>query len=695
MKDYLFVILLSFGLTTITQAQESDITTQNTNSNDRYEIGVNIKIVDGNALDALQLIPAVDVDADGIVSYRGSEGVQVFINNRPASQSGEYGPILEQILIQDIKYIDIISNPSARYDADGTAGIINIATNTNNLKNTSANVMLGYGSGEKYDGGIGFQKQEGKLSINSSYTFKEENRYTSMDANLQNFGEDEPFKNTDQGYYGDNNFKKHNFQLGGQYDFNEHNNLSVSTNIVKIDWLRDGDLWTEVTEEGNMPHRSIQTNTVDGSKLKGEVRMDYLHTTDREGEELAISTAYAAGDVGIFKELGVLEQNYKDATFSNFSFQTDYARPIGNLTFETGVKQTVRTKTEGFNVLNYDENSDDFLPNEARNNIFHYNEYVSAGYVMISGAHRKFSYQAGVRAEQTFIRTNLASDPTDIYENDYFKLYPSINLKQGLSEYDNVFFTYTKKVERPSMRMINPFEDHSNPSYINKGNPELDASFINSFELGYNLNKEKVSFKGSLYYRLYQDPARWYTTEGDDGVMVNSVENMDKGSDAGVEFIVDTELKKWWNVNANVNVFYNMIDGRSIDPNVYQTSLNWRTTVTSNMRLWKGSQFMIAGTYLSPQKNPQGDVAGRYFINASISQSVLKGKGSLVLVLDDMLNTQEYIMTRDQPTFSEDKTYGWESRVVRLTFRYRIGNASSSKKKASSVSEDATDSIFN
>ncbi|WP_044201801.1 outer membrane beta-barrel family protein [Flammeovirga sp. OC4] len=695
MKDYLFVLLIVFGLSTNSHAQDNEVNTTTNSSNDRYEIGVNIKIVDGNALDALKLIPAVDVNADGIVSYRGNEGVQIFINNRPASQSGEYGPILEQILIQDIKYIDIISNPSARYDADGTSGIINIATSSNNLKNTSANVMLGFGSREKYDAGIGLQKQEGKLSLNTSYTFKEENRYTSMDANLQNFGENEPFKNTDQGYYGDNNFKKHNIQLGAQYDFNEHNNLSISTNIVKIDWLRDGDLWTEVTEEGSMPHRSEQNNVNEGNKVKGEVRLDYLHTTDREGEELAFSTAYAAGDVGIFKELGTMEQNYKDATFSNFSFQTDYTRPIGNLNLETGMKQTIRTKTEGFNVMNYDENSDDFIPDESRNNIFNYNEYVTAAYVMVSGTHNKFTYQVGARAEQTFIRTNLESNPSDIFENDYFKLYPSLNLKQGLSEYDNLFFTYTKKVERPSMRMINPFEDYSNPSYINKGNPELDASFIDSFELGYNLNKEKINFKGSLYYKLYQDPARWYTTEGENGAMVNSVENMDKASDAGVEFIVDAEIKKWWNLNANVNLFYNMIDGRSIDPNVYQTSFNWRTTVTSNMQLWKGSQLMISGTYLSPQKNPQGDVYSRYFINASLSQSVLKGQGSLVLVWDDMLDTQEYIMSRDQPTFSEYKTYGWESKVVRLTFRYRIGNSASSKKKQSNGLGSTTDAIFN
>lgn len=694
-KHFLFIILFSTNL--FAQSKErKEKQNQNTSPNDRYEIGTNIKIIDGNALDALKLIPAVDVDADGIVSYRGDQNVQIFLNNRPASQSGEYGPILEQILVQDINYIEIISNPSARYDADGTAGIINISTSSSNVKNTSANVMLGVGSDDKYDGGIGFQKQEGKLSLNTSYTFKEENRYTSMDANLQNFGEDEPFKNTDQGYYGNNNFMKHNFQVGAQYDFNEHNSLNISTNVIKVDWLRTGELWTEVKEEGSMPHRSSQENSIDGNKLQGEARLDYVHTTDREGEELAISTAYAGGDVGVFKEYGTYEQNTKDASFSNFSFQTDYTRSLSNqLKLETGVKQTIRSKSEGLSVMDFDENSGGFIPNEARNNIFNYNEYVTAAYVMISGSQNKFSYQAGVRAEQTFIRSYLESTPSDVYENDYFKIYPSVSLKQGISEDDNVFFTYTKKVQRPNMRMINPFVDYSNPSYIKQGNPELDASFIDAFEIGYSLNKEKVNFKGSFYYKLYQDPARWYTSENEDGVMVNSVQNMDKASDAGVELIVDTEVTKWWNVNANINVFYSMIDGRNIDPNVYQTSYNWRTTVTSNMKLWKGSQLLLSGTYLSPQKNPQGDVAGRHFINASLSQSVLKGQGSLVLVFDDIMDSQQYEMTRMQPTFSEDKTYGWESKVVRLTFRYRIGGGKPDKKKKQTPSSEQNTSLFN
>ncbi|AZQ62703.1 TonB-dependent receptor [Flammeovirga pectinis] len=684
MLRHLLNFSILFLITTSAFAQdENKGQKKSTTSNDRYIIGDNIKIVDGNALDALKLIPAVDVSAEGVVSYRNDQSVQVFLNNRPASQSGEYGPILEQILVGDIEYIDIISNPSARYDADGASGIINIAVKSNNIKNSSANVMIGSAGQDRYDAGIGFQQQDGKFSFNTSYNFKQESRGATMDANLKNFGDNEPLKNTDQTFEGYNGFQKHNFQLGGEYAFNEKNNLSVSTNFVKVDWTRGGDLSTVTTINDGMPDTDFQHNNMDGSKFKGEARVDYIHTTDREGEELAISTAYAAGNVDIDKTLGFYELNNKAATFNNFSFQTDYARNLNRgLRLETGVKTTIRSKSDGLYVENWDDNSESFQPTDSRNNVFNYNEYVAAGYVMVSGTKNKFTYQFGVRAEQTMIRSYLDETPGDVYENNYFKVYPSINLKQDLSDIDNIFFSYSKKVQRPGMRMINPFVDYSNPSYIRQGNPDLDASFMDAFELGYSLDKEKFNFKGSVYYKLNQDPAMWYTHEGEDGVMVNSVENMDKSSSAGIELIADVEVNKWWNVNTNVNIFYAMIDGRNIDPNVYQTSYNWSTTVTSNMKLWKGAQFMMSGTYLSPQKNPQGDVYKRYFINTSISQSIWEGKGSLVLSFDDALDTQRYVMSRSQPTFSEHKTYDWDSRILRVTFRYRLGsNPKKSKNK--------------
>ncbi|WP_281614651.1 outer membrane beta-barrel family protein [Flammeovirga sp. SubArs3] len=696
LRNLLLLILLSYGTSLLAQSQkEHSGSSKPPSNNDRYEIGKNIKIIDGNAIDALKLIPAVDVDADGVVSYRGNTGVQIFINNRPASQSGEYGPILEQILIEDIEYIDIISNPSARYDADGTAGIINISTFSANLKSSSANILLGTGTNDKYDAGIGLNKQDGKLSLNLGYNYKQENRYTSMDANLKNFGEDEPFKNTDQQYYGDNNFEKHNLSLGGQYDFNEKNSLNVAANLVWVDWGRYGDLTTIETIDQGRPDSSSVYNTNVGQKFKVDGRLDYLHTTDREGEELAMSLAFAAGDVDVDKTMGTSEYNNTTATFNNFAFQTDYSRLLGNgLRLETGFKQTYRGKSQGLYVLDYDENTGGYIPNEDRNNIFNYNEHVTAGYAMVSGNKNKFSYQVGVRVEQTFIRSYLESDPSKVYENDYFKIYPSLNLKQGLGEYDNVFFSYSRKVQRPGMRMINPFEDTSNPSYIQQGNPELDATFLDIFEIGYAINKEKFNIKTSLFYKLYTDPARWYTTE-ENGVMINTVVNMEKSVDAGWEVVGDLTLNDWWSINGNLSIYYNMIDGTNVDESVYQTSYNWNAGLSSNMKLWKGSQFLLTYKYMSPSKNPQGDVKGRYFINASLSQSMMKGQGSLILSVDDVLDTQQYAMTRNQPTFSEDKLYDWESKVVRLTFRYRIGGGNKTTSKQKGSQEQLGGAIFN
>ncbi|MBB3697948.1 TonB-dependent receptor [Flammeovirga yaeyamensis] len=682
---FLFIPLFSISQN-LEEAKKQDQEDDN-----RYFIGKDIKIVDGNAIDALRLIPSVDVDADGIVSYRGNTGVQVFINNRPASQSGDYGPLLEQIFIQDIKYIEIIANPSARYDADGTAGIINLEIDRKNMNSTTTNVMLGVGNNDKYDAGLGFSKNTGKLSINAGYNYKQENRYQTMDAELLNFDDDYE-KATYQDYYGDNFFEKHNFQVGGQYDFNDQHSLSLSSNFAATNFYRGGTLATEEFE-GDDHTIFSQYNNHFGEKQVMDNRIDYVYKTNNDGE-LATSLAWATGQVEHQKNIGEHEINDTDVTFNDAAFQLDYQQKLKNgMTWEAGVKQTYRNKTQGLMVYDYSENKDGFLPNEDRSNVFTYNEYVSAAYLMLSGKKNKFSYQLGVRGEYTYINTYLETDATKNV-NDYFNLYPSINLKQGLSEHDHLYFSYTRKVERPSMRMINPFEDTSNPNYIHKGNPNLDATFLDIVELGYGIDQENYQLKFSTFYKYYTDPARWYTFDGEGDYMVNTVINMDHAIDAGVEVVGDVKLLDWWNVNGNFTVFYSEVDGTSIDPGNYQQNVNWRTSLTSSMELWKGSQLQMQFTYISPSFNPQGTVDGRYFMKASLSQSVNKGQGSLILTVDDILDSQHYTMYRDQPTFSEHKVFEWESKVVRLMFRYRIGGGNQKgPQKAPNAGMDAN--LFN
>ncbi|OHX66116.1 outer membrane beta-barrel family protein [Flammeovirga pacifica] len=688
----LILQLFFFCIPFVAFTQENEETKDQKNNN-RYFIGKDIKIVDGNAIDALKLIPSVDVDADGVVSYRGNNGVQVFINNRPASQSGDYGPLLEQIFIQDIKYIEIIANPSARYDADGTAGIINLEVDRKNMNSTTTNVMLGMGNNNKYDAGLGFSKNTGKLSVNAGYNYKQENRYQTMDAELLNFDNGEE-KATYQDYYGNNFFEKHNFQLGGQYDFNDQHSLSISTNVSGVNFYRGGTLTTEEFEGDDYLHNA-QYNNHFGEKKVMDNRLDYVFKTNNEGE-LSTSVAWATGGVQHQKNIGDSEINNTDATFNNAAFQLDYQQELKNgMTWEAGIKQTYRNKSQGLEVLDYNEQGDDFILNTDRSNTFIYNESVSAAYFMVSGQKNSFSYQLGVRGEYTYIDSYLMTEPNNNYVNDYFNLYPSVNLKQGLSENDHLFFSYSRKVQRPSMRMINPFEDTSNPSYIHKGNPTLDATFLDIFELGYGIDQDNYQLKFTGFYKYHTDPARWYTFDGEGDYMINTVVNMDHAVDAGVEVVGDVKLLDWWNVNGNISVFYSEIDGTSIDPGNYQESVNWRTSITSSMALWKGSQLQLSFTYLSPSFNPQGTVDGRYFMKASLSQSVHKGRGSLVLTVDDLLDSQHYTMYRDQPTFSEHKVYEWESKVVRLMFRYRIGGNGQKKSPQKNQNAEMGTNLFN
>jgi len=678
----------------------------------------NITSSGGTALDVMQNIPSVAVDANGGVSLRGNSNLTILIDGKPSSLSGlSSNDILTQIPASSIENIELVTNPSAKYDPDGTAGIINIVLKKQSISGINGVLSLNAGTGERYNSSANFNLRNPEFNLFGSY---------DGNLNKMNYAGTSDRTSTinslssllSQNLDGTNNFRMQNINLGGDYYIDYQNSLSLNFR------LRSGDFDSKNSTLNSNYETDILTKKFDraNDSKRGfdalNYTLSYKKTFDTKLQEFTADVLYS--DAKMTAD-GKTDQNYFDTvtddiyssifqksnsknTNKMWVLQANYIQPFESWgRIETGFKSNIKNVTMRNDYLDYDNFTSDWQINFLSQNYFDYKEQIHAGYLIYTNEISQFKYQFGLRGEQAIIDGNLINR-NEKFSNNYFSLYPTIHLGYSISKVDEIQLSYSRRVDRPSNRQLNPFVDYSDSLNIFSGNPKLNPQYINSYELGYSTLLGKSSLSSTVFYKETNGLISTISTLQPNGVTLSTYKNIAQSSSYGVEFIASTSLWKWWKLNGNVSYFNIKIDDNS-SLGLNQSSNSWTAKLNSNMTLWEDIQLQIIGSYSSPSVlimgggfmgtsvTAQTKMKEQYYVDAAIRKDFLQGKLSLTLRVSDIFNSRNFNSTTDGLNFSTISNRKNDTRVAYLGISYRLGGFSQKQEKPKSRLDEGMDDL--
>ena len=670
----------------------------------------NIVVSGGTALDVMQTIPSVSVDVDGNVSLRGSSNVTIFVDGRPSGLTS-----LDQMPAAMIDKVEIITNPSARYDPDGMSGIINIVTKKKKDPGYNGMVSLNAGTGDKYNGSVNFNFRKNRFNI-----------YTNLDGRIfhsKGYGETtrEIFQNDTTALYtqiSDNRRKGMfgNIKLGADYFIDESNTLSLYGvyNARKFSpW--DQTHYFEGDTGGNLSRYYIR-NTGSESRSGGyEINLDYRHTfTDKNRELTAAlffsdrndenhtdySTYWYDRFMNPLNEPPYLENSSTSGFNRLIQGQVDYVHPLGKWgRIETGYKGNYRVNDADYLLQDYNDSTGIWEMDELTSNRFVYTSQIHAVYLIYANKFKNFSFQAGVRLEEAL---NVCDQKTmdSVYRSSYFNPFPTLHLKYDINEYHAIQLSYSRRVNRPSSRVLNPFLNTTDPMNLSAGNPYLKPEFTHAAELGYLFEYKVTNLSISLFYRETENMITRVMTLLDSGVTFTTYENLDKGSSYGAEIALSQGIFKWWKINGNLSFFGVKYKGDNTLEEFNDFNYAWSGKVNTTMTFWKSLDFQINFNYSSPviTTNAGGDWRGgmgggsqgrqlaNYSMDVALKKDFLKNTLAFTLRLSDVFKSSTYDLVTEGSNFTTTVHRERDSRVLFIGVSYKINGGV--KRKGKKPGED-------
>ncbi|MFW6248393.1 MAG: TonB-dependent receptor domain-containing protein [Bacteroidota bacterium] len=669
-------------------------------------VGQELTSIGGTGLELIENIPSVAVDFDGNISLRGSGNVTILIDGRPSTLTGLSGSeALEQIPAELIEKVEVITNPSAKYNPEGTSGIINVVLKKQKKPGYNGMISLNANSNLGYNG-----------SVNVNYQIKKWNFFTNYSARLMNnewFGnsfratnpglENENFM--DQELNGEFNMNAHNIQAGVDYMFNEKNTLTLSGTYSN--WNRNFDNITEyILYQDLIDPNSlfIMDNYNDMFHNSFNTQMNFRRTYDQKNRELIADVVFANRNIDRNEDF--LQQFYEN-NFANpnglenlersnmigenwsVSTQLDYIHPLNDKSkIETGYRVQIREMDSDFLFENFV--SDNWEPNSKRSNHFIFNEQIYAAYAQYSTLLGNYSIQAGLRAEQSFIDGDLINE-AKYFSKNYLNLFPTAHIRRNFENNQALQISYSRRINRPHNRNLNPFQRYNSEYDVLQGNPELDPELINSYEIGYTKFWNKTTLNPSIFYRNTNGMiTRFRDVQNIDGrdVTITTYENLNQGISYGTELILTQKVSDWWTMNGTFSYFRNIIQGSDAQMEQENDNYSWSARFVSNMNIGKGWNMQITGFYRSPIIMLQGEMDEMYAANAGIRKNVWANKGTVSLNVNDIFNTLKFRMHNYGESFTMDMDRWRISRIINIGFTYRINEYDRKKEKRDRGSEN-------
>lgn len=683
-----------------------------------YNVGKDMTVKGGSASDVLDNVPSVTVEDDGTVALRGNTNVKILIDGKPSGLVGlSSTDALKQLPADAIKKIEVITSPSARYQAEGTGGILNIILRKSKIQGFNGSLTTSIGIPENYG-----------VSTNLNYRTKKFNFFTNSGFN---------YRTPPGNAYTETNFLDITAPNEEKFSFEDRtmNRLSRSfnTNIGTEYYITD-----KATLTAAIFYRTSNSDDVTSNL---NTFFDINSTLQREAtriqneDEKDNSTSYSLNYVQKFKESGqklTFDFQYENSKEDGFSvikdqeffpssslevelntvkekqhrylIQTDYVHPIGeNAQFEAGYRGSFRTFDTDLVVEKDTLGINDFYLDTNTSNRLIFKENISAAYVQYGNKiNKKFSYLLGLRTEHTSIEIDLRSN-NQIINKEYTNLFPTVNLGYEVNENENITLGYNRRLRRPRSWFMNPFISRSSDVNIFQGNPNLDPMYSNSFDLGYLKKWDKLTLNPSIYFQRNEQPFQFISFSNgnlnSDDVLITyrTPINLDYNNRYGLEFTANyTPLKKW-RINGNFNIFKSITRGSY--ENVFEDDSNnlitetiqfdndnysWFARLSNTVTLPYKISWQTRLSYRGPSENAQSKRKGIFSTNVSLSKDILKDKATLILNVSDVFNSRKRKSDTNTDLIDSYSEFQWRERQVRLTFTYRMNQ----KKKRGRTQRD-------
>ena len=674
-----------------------------------YNVGSDLTVRGGSVTDVLDNVPSVTVDVEGNISLRGNESVRILINGKPSALSGLNPETLQQLPAEAIEKVEVITNPSARYDAEGTAGILNIVLKQSKTAGLNGSLNLFAGQPDNFGGALSLNLRREKFNIFTNTTY----RYRDAPGNAlfeqENFNPDgttASFQDEIRNYQRER--KGFNTNIGFELFFDDTSSLtnsfvyrnSTGNSLTNIDFFNFDASRNPTIQRNRFTNEDEEDQNIQYS-------VNFVKRFEKDGHELTMDYQFSSGDDfenSIIEEVILgdnidlpTEQTINDESQERQLLQMDYVLPFGKdnqSQFELGYRGTFNNFNTDFDFGVLENGILDVDPDFS--NELNYKEYVNAAYVQLGTKYKKFNILGGLRMEASDIGIELVNTGENT-DKDYVDWFPSVFLGYEFSEKEQLTISYSRRLRRPRSRFINPFPSRSSNTNLFQGNPDLDPTYTNAFDFGYLKRWDKFTFNTSAYYNRSTGVFQFIQQETGDFVEIENPDdpgnpvlvpvqrrtpiNLATDERIGWEFTTTYVPKRSWRLTWNLNLFqqnlrgdytYTDFQGEVITQNFDADNFTWFTRLSAKVPLPYEVDFQTNLFYRGPTRNAQSENKGILSTNLAFSKDVVKDKATVSLNVSDLFNSRKRRSeTRTENVFTYSE-FQWRERQITLSFLYRF-----------------------
>ena len=645
-----------------------------------YNVGKDLTVRGGTVSDVLDNVPSVSVDVEGNVALRGNDDIRILINGKPSGLVGlNSSDALRQLPAESIERVEVITSPSARYDAEGSAGIINIILRRSKLQGLNGALTANGGYPETYglSGNINYRTGDFNFFTTAGYNNRGSlgNSFTkSLFPNGNTVTETRTFDRQRKGLSG-------NFGL--EYYIND--NTSITGSIVIRDSNNENLSENTIVQTGEVNTTSKRLSPEEEDDFTLQYSLNFDKNWENDGN-LTIELQLEDSEEDEFTDIrnvGIDTQRETNQTLENqerFLAQVDFVQPIGEQhRFEAGYRGNFNELNTDYIVTQDDDNDGVFTLNTDLTNNLIYKEQINAFYTQWGSKIDKFNYLLGLRLEHTDIEVDQRTN-NSFTNRDFTNLFPTVNLNYELTEKQTVSLGYNRRIRRARNRFINPFPSRTSQTVLFQGNPDINPSISNGLDLGYLNRMGKVTLSGSVYFRRSEDIFQFITKFTGEQVEVNGVLvdeqvrtpiNLSRNDRFGGEVTMTYSPSRKWRLNLNANLFRSETSGFFEETDFGNENTSWTVRLNNKYTLPGKIDWQTRMDYRGPSATAQGESDGIFTTSLAFSKDLFKEQASIALNVNDLFNSRKRRSETFSPVIGESE-FQWRERSINLSFTYRF-----------------------
>ncbi len=660
-----------------------------------YNADKDITTGGGDATDVLQRVPLLEVDLDGNVSLRGSSNLQILVNGKPSTlfSGGDIANALKSIPADQIKTIEVITTPTAKYDGEGSSGIINIITKKKSIEGFTGSVRAS-GGNRSNSGSLNMNLARGRFGFNMNasgwFTIPQPTKSTFL--RVDTLAGAENLRTLEQNGEGEGNFFGPRLSLGAFYDINAYNSINLSLSGRGFGRNNSDETFATFDDPSqDLLQEYTRTNESRSTRGGFDFTTDYTKTFAENKDQKFILAFQVSGDFSLTRNefdqadldpnsvdplLDIRNRNENDGVNLEYTVQADYEHPFSEkIKMETGAKTIFRRINSDFLYELYDFDQDEFFPLPDQSDLFFYDQDVFAGYLSFNfKMGEKWGAILGGRYEHTLIAGDFRDIETS-FSNDYGNFLPSAILNYKLNQFSNLKIAYNQRIQRPSLRTVNPYVDISDPFNISFGNPDLDPELSHNIELGYNTFLKGLVLNGAVYYRNTTDEIDPITTIVDStGITQTTFQNLGTTDVVGFNFFMSYTIKKIVTLRGGGNAFWSNFNGVVSGEPRSRSAWQYRLNLNATVKLPADFQIQLFGFYNAPRQSLQGSRGAYSAFSIGAAKEFWNKRASIgVSVRQPFNRTLSFPRETTGPGFFQDSDREVVVRSFNINFSYRFG----------------------